>query len=111
MGMSIGDVVAYHVTSKAAASEIKKNGLKTRSSKQSYDRPAAVYFFLDIAEIDNANRAILLGDPNDFEIIKVRIPRREFLANTAWDGLYDVSFGESISAIQYLADVPVDWII
>lgn len=111
MGQQISDIKAYHVTSKAAAAQIKMHGLKAQSSKQSYDRPSAVYFFLDGKEIDDANKAILLDNPQDAEVIEVVIPRDEFLSKSKWDGLYNASFGTSRSAIQFFGDVPANWII
>ena len=110
MGSNIGDIKAYHVTTAANADQIKAQGFKAQSSRQSYDRPAAVYFFLDRDEIDNDNKAILLDDPADAVIIEVTIPRNEFLAKSQWDGLYNASFGTSRSAIQFFDNVPVDWI-
>ena len=110
MGQNIGDIKAYHVTTVENARQIKSQGFKVQSSRQSYDRPDAVYFFLELSEIDDRNKAILLDNPNDAEIIEVTIPRDEFLAKSKWDGLYNTSFGTSRSAIQFFDNVPVDWI-
>lgn len=111
MGQTIGDIKAYHVTSAANAEQIKAQGFKAQSSRQSYDRPAAVYFFLDASEINNDNKAILLDNPQDAVVIEVVIPRNEFLAKSKWDGLYNTSFDISRSAIQFFGDVPASWII
>ena len=110
-GQQIGDIKAYHVTSAVNAEQIKSQGFKAQSSRQSYDRPAAVYFFLDANEINSENKAILLDNPNDAVVIEVSIPRDEFLSKSKWDGLYNVSFGTSRSAIQFFGNVPASWII
>jgi hypothetical protein len=109
MGEVIGDIRAYHVTSSANATQIKRNGLEARSSRQSYDRPTAVYFFLDRSEINKESKAILLDDPKDAVVIEVTIPRDEFLAKVKYDGLYNASFN-SCSAIQFFGNVPTNWI-
>jgi hypothetical protein len=109
MGEVIGDIRAYHVTSSTNATQIKRNGLEARSSRQSYDRPSAAYFFLDRSEIDEESKAILLDDPKDAVVIEVTIPRDEFLAKVKYDGLYNASFN-SYSAIQFLDNVPANWI-
>jgi len=111
MGMQIGDIKAYHVTSAENAITIRKQGIKAMSSQQSYDRPEATYFFLEKSEINDANKAILLDDPGDAAIIEVIIPRNEFLNKAQWDGLYNVSFGESRSAIQFFGSIPQSWIV
>ncbi len=107
---TIGDIKAYHVTSAANTKQIRSQGLKAQSSRQSYDRPVAVYFFLDRDEINEINKAILLDNPDDAVVIEVVIPRAEFLAKAHWDGLYNASF-YSRSAIQFFGDVPASWIV
>lgn len=109
-GQTIGDIKAYHVTSAANAALIKAQGFKAQSSRQSYDRPPAVYFFLDRDEINEINKAILLDNPDDAVVIEVVIPRAEFLAKAHWDGLHNASF-YSRSAIQFFGDVPASWIV
>jgi hypothetical protein len=110
MGGNIGDIKAYHVTTAVNADQIKAKGFEARSSRQSYDRPAAVYFFLDRDEIDDDNKRILLDNPDDVVIIEVTIPRDEFLTKSQWDGLYNASFGTSRRPIQFFDNVPTDWI-
>lgn len=109
MNDNIGDVKAWHITSAPNAPKIREQGIKAQSSRQSYDRPSAVYFFIDKNEVDNESKAILLDDPNDAAIIEVTIPRDEFLSKSRWDGLHNVSFGTR-SAIQFFGDIPSDWI-
>jgi hypothetical protein len=111
MGWKIGDIKAYHVTTSENAANILKNGFVARSSRQSYDRPAAVYFSMELDEINNANKTTLLDDPSDAEIIEVIIPRNEFLKYARYDGLYNASFGTSRSAMQFFSNVPAEWIV
>ena len=110
IGQKMSGIMAFHVTTKESAAKIRKEGLNARRSKQSYDRPEAVYFFLDPSEINEDNKAILLEDPSNSEIISVAIPKKEFLEKTVWDGLYNVSFNKSRTAIQFAGNVPADWI-
>ena len=110
MGIQVDDMKAYHVTTKDNAKNIKENGFKMSSSRQSYDRPEAVYFFLELSEINDDTRKILFDNPADTEIIEVIIPRDEFLQKSKWDGLFNVQF-DYRSAIQFFGDVPKEWII
>lgn len=109
MGLTIGDIKAYHITTPNNAKQIKSQGLKAQSSRQSYDRPSAVYLFLDCNEINDDNKAILLDVPKNAEVVEVTIPRDEFLSKTKWDGLYNTSFG-SRSAVQFFDNVPASWV-
>ena len=106
----VDGITVFHVTTAENAAAIRKNGFKAQNSRQSYDRPDAVYFFADSSDINAANLS-LLGINQDAEVITVRIPISEFANNTKWDGLYNATFNTSYSAIQYLANVPATWIV
>ena len=101
-------LTVYHITSAANIDSIREKGLQARSSRQSYDRPNAVYFFVDKDEVnkDNAN---ILGAEN-CKILKVTIPADAVINKMVWDGLYNVSFG-TYSAVQFLDNVPAEWIV
>lgn len=105
----VGKIIAYHLTAEKNVPAIKAGGITAHSSQQSYDRPAAVYFFVDKAEITPANIDIL-GLSGGCAIIRVAIPAAALLANGHWDGLYNVGFG-TYSSIQYRGDVPKNWIV
>ena len=104
------NLIVYHLTSPANIEDIKNCGIKARSSQQSYDRPAAVYFFAGKEDITQANVEIL-GLADGYNIIRVKIPAEKVLENMVWDGLYNVSFETSSTAVQYFDDVPAEWIV
>lgn len=101
-------LTVYHITNAANIESIRENGLLARSSRQSYDRPNAVYFFVDKSEVSKANAEIL--GAGDFKVLKVTIPVEAVISKMAWDGLYNVSF-DTYSAVQFLDNVPADWIV
>ena len=104
------DVTGYHVTRKANADSIVQTGIKAHSSKQSYDRPAAVYMFLDLDDVSIANVDILGLGSEDICVVKVCIPSDYVKRHMRWDALYNVTFGTSYSAVQYLDDIPAEWV-
>lgn len=105
--ISVDTMTVYHVTDAANVASIKSNGITAKSSRQSYDRPNAVYFFCIEDEID-ADAIAILGIANPV-ILTVDVPAKEVLTKMQWDGLYNVGFGTA-SAVQFLGDVPVSWI-
>ena len=105
--ISADDLVVYHVTSAGNVEAIRKVGITAKSSQQSYDRPDAVYFFVLRNEINESTLAIL--GINDPVVLTVTVPAAEVIAKMRWDGLYNVSF-ETVSAVQFMGDVPADWI-
>lgn len=103
----IPDLVCYHVTEAANVPGIRERGIEARSSRQSFERTPAVYFFLDRGEIDADAIAILgIDEP---VVITVNVPAANVRENMVWDGLYNVGFG-AVTAVQYLASVPTEWI-
>lgn len=108
---NVDGITVHHVTTTENAAAIRKNGFKAQNSRQSCDRPDAVYFFADGSDINAANLSLLGINQDNAEIITVRIPISEFVKNTKWDGLYNATFSTSYSAIQYLANVPAAWIV
>ena len=58
-------------------------------------------------EINESTLAIL--GINDPVVLTVTVPAAEVIAKMRWDGLYNVSF-ETVSAVQFMGDVPADWI-
>lgn len=109
-GIEMDFLTVYHLTAPDNVESIKANGIKAYSSRQSYERPAAVYFFADSRDITPVNIDIL-GLSNGCRVLTVNIPIAEVIKHMVWDGLYNVSFGESYSAVQYLDDVPAAWIV
>ncbi len=109
-GIEYKSTVAYHVTSASNAEKIKDQGIKAKSSKQSFDRDSAVYFFLERDEINDVNLDILGLANEQYAIIEVVIPADKVEDNMIWDALYNVTFGTSRSAVQYLDNVPANWI-
>ena len=105
--INVTDLVVYHVTSAEREASIRADGLKARSSRQSYDRPSAVYFFVLRHEID-ADAIEILG-VDDPVILTVDIPAQDVLTKMQWDGLYNVAFYTG-SSVQYFGDVPPEWI-
>lgn len=110
LGIDFQNLVVYHATQSANVDSIKKNGIQARSSRQSYNRPNAVYFFVDGNEITQEVVGIL-GLSNDYTIIKVAIPVEHVVSKMQWDGLFNVSFGMSSTAVQYMDSIPAEWII
>lgn len=106
--IEIGDVIGYHVTTIDNVEGIKTNGIIARSSRQSYDRPAATYFFMDKDEITEQMIEALVGEEEAI-VIEFTIPRSEFLAKAKWDGLHNVSF-YTASAVQFFGDIKKEWI-
>ena len=105
--ISVSAMTVYHVTDAANVASIKANGIKAKSSRQSYDRPEAVYFFGISDEIDHDVIAILgITTP---VVLTVDVPAQDVLTKMQWDGLYNTGFGTA-SAVQFLADVPANWI-
>jgi hypothetical protein len=104
------NVIGFHVTRKNNLKSILELGLTARRSKQSYDRPNAVYLFLEMDEINATNIDILGLANEDLCIVKVNIPAKYVLQYMSWDGLYNVTFGTSRSAVQYLENIPPEWI-
>lgn len=104
------NLIVYHVTKSENIEDIKAHGIKARHSQQSYERPAAVYFFADKNEITQVNLDIL-GLSKDYKIIRVSIPVENVIESMQWDGLYNVSFETSHTAVQYFGDIPTEWIL
>ncbi len=102
------DIIGYHITKIDNIDAIIKNGLIAYSSKQSYDRPEAVYLFLD-NEIDYNNIPVLLGDVEQYAILTVKIPKYE-VTKLKFDGLYNVSFDFGYSAVMYFDNIPNNYI-
>lgn len=103
----VTDLTVYHVTDAANVADIQDNGIIAYSSRQSYDRPYAVYFFVVRDEID-ADTLANLGIANPV-VLTVNIPAADVLTKMQWDGLYNVAFGTA-SAVQFLGNVPAAWI-
>ena len=104
---TVPDLTVYHVTDAANVASIRQHGLQARSSRQSYDRPAAVYAFVVRDEID-ADTIAILGIKNPV-VLTVDVPSEAVLTKMRWDGLYNVGF-YTRTAVQYLDDVPPEWI-
>ncbi len=105
----VDGITVHHVTTTENAAMIRNSGFTARNSRQSCDRPDAVYFFVDIADITVENLGIL-GLNADYAMITVRIPIADFVQNVKWDGLFNATFS-SYSAIQFLGNVPAAWIV
>lgn len=105
--ITVHQVTAWHVTESANELSIRRYGIKAASSKQSYDRPAAVYLFVIRDEIDSQTVGVL-GIKNPV-ILEVTIPEEEVLTKLRWDGLFNAGFGTA-SAVQFLGNVPPEWI-
>ena len=105
--ISVPALTVYHVTDSANVASIKTDGIKAQSSRQSYDRPEAAYFFVIRDEIDGDALAIL-GIENPV-ILTVNIPAADGLTKMQWDGLYNTAF-YTASAVQYFDNVPASWI-
>lgn len=105
--INVPSMTVYHVTDAANVASIKANGIKAQSSRQSYDRPEAVYFFAIESEI-TADTLAILGITNPV-ILTVNIPASEVLTKMQWDGLYNAAF-YTASAVQYFGNVPASWI-
>lgn len=103
-------LIVYHVTKPENTESIKRNGIKASSSRQSYDRPKAVYFFADKDDISKENISIL-GLSSGYKVVRVRIPAKEVIKHMVWDGLFNATFTTSYSAVQYFGDIPTDWIV
>lgn len=108
-GLSTNALTVYHITAPENVDSIKANGIKAKSSRQSYDRPNAVYFFAARTDINPANIAIL-GLADGYRVITVTIPFSAVIEHMVWDGLYNATFTSSYSAVQYLGDIPATWI-
>jgi len=109
-GIDFEKLIVYHVTKSANVDSIKALGIQARSSKQSYDRPESVYFFVDQNEI-NRTTLDILGLDEDYTIIKVAIPVKNVVSKMRWDGLFNVTFKLSYTAVQYMDSIPTAWII
>lgn len=109
-GFDFNKLVVYHVTKSTNLDNIKSNGIQARSSRQSYDRPNSVYFFVDRNEISQEVIDIL-GLSGDYTIIKVAIPVEDVVSKMKWDGLFNASFSVSSTAVQYMDSIPAEWII
>lgn len=103
------NLIAYHITKDENMESIRENGILAKSSSQSYDRPNAVYFFLNKNELTQENIDIL-GFSKGYKILRVKIPVEKVMENMVWDGLYNVSF-QTQSAVQYYEGIPKEWII
>lgn len=109
-GIDFSELIVFHVTKRSNLSAIREKGIQARSSKQSYDRPDSVYFFVDRNEINEATLDIL-GLSNDYVVLKVAIPMKDVISKMQWDGLFNVSFAVSSTAVQYMDSIPAEWII
>ena len=105
--INVPGMTVYHVTDAANVASIMANGIKAKSSRQSYDRPEAVYFFAIRDEI-TADTIAILGIETPV-ILTVNVPASEVLTKMQWDGLYNVAF-YTVSAVQYFGNVPASWI-
>ena len=103
------DIICYHLTSVDNVDGIRNHGFIPNSSKQSYDRPECVYFFLDHDLDSDSNAHVLIGDVDQYALITLIIPKAE-IGKMKFDGLYNMSFDFGYSAIQYFDDVPAAWI-
>ena len=108
--LDFSSIIVYHVTKPENVAGIKRDGIKAKSSRQSYDRPNAVYFFADKDDITPDNIGIL-GLSDGYSVIKVRIPAAEVIKRMVWDGLFNATFTASYSAVQFFGDIPTTWII
>lgn len=98
-------IVGYHITAAANVASILANGLQARECEQSYTRPPAVYLFLEWDEVISEITNIV---EDDYVVLRVTIPA-EHTTLLKWDGLYNSGF-DTRSAVQYLANIPADWI-
>jgi hypothetical protein len=98
-------ITAYHVTSSLNIESINKNGLFAKSSQQSYERPPAVYMFLDEIDVSSIEA---LGIENP-QVLEISIPINALLKNGRWDGLHNMDFA-TYSSVQYLDNIPAKWI-
>lgn len=103
-------LIVYHVTRSDHVDSIRQHGIRAQRCQQSYERPAAVYCFADRDEITADNLAIL-GLQSNYKILRVKIPADQVLKHMRWDGLYNVTFGTSRTAVQYLDNIPSSWIV
>lgn len=106
----VSDLVAYHVTRAINVDSILASGLRAQTCVQSYERPAAVYLFADRGDITHEVLGIL-GMDADYVVVEVRIPRQAAIDSLRWDGLFNVSFGLTYSAVQYMGNIPAEWIV
>jgi hypothetical protein len=88
---------------------INRDGLVACSSRQSYDRPDCVYFFLDHELDSDSNARVLIGDVEQYALVTIIIPKSE-IGKMKFDGLYNMGFDFGYSAIQYFDYVPAAWI-
>jgi hypothetical protein len=110
-GIDFEKLIVYHVTKSASVDSINNHGIQARSSKQSYDRPESVYFFVDRNEINRSTLDILGLLDEDCTIIKVAIPVKDVVSKMRWDGLFNATFNVSCTAVQYMDSVPAAWIM
>ena len=102
------DIIAYHITPRKNLENIQAGGLKAKSCYQGYDRPPAVYLFLD-PDVIPVNAPIILGEGIEYAIIQVVIPAAE-IGKLAFDGLYNAAFTVAYSAVAYYDNIPAGWI-
>jgi hypothetical protein len=110
-------VTAYHITRKSNIDSIRRNGIKaTQCKATTYGdaRISAVYLFAAKQDaFDKEIRAFLFGDAQDLAVVKVTVDKSHYHMMRD-DGLFNASCGCSDGsypfAIQYLDDIPADWI-
>jgi hypothetical protein len=108
-------VVAYHVTSKANVQSIISNGLTVQACQAvvySEARIPAVYLFAAKQDANDTRLHDYLGIDNP-TVVKITIPQTHF-SFLRDDGLFNMSAicsdGSYPTAIQYIDNIPADWI-